>query len=70
MATRISRQFPLQNINLTEFDVSPPQGVAAGYMQYGYNEVMVRGSRVNVFKAHQVFILLGKKEYDTYLEIA
>lgn len=59
MATQIRGQFP--SLNLTEFDVSPPQGMAAVYMQHGYNEVMVRSSRVNVFKAHQVFILLGKK---------
>lgn len=44
-------------LNLTEFDVSPLQGVAVLYMQDGYNEVMVRSSRINVFKAHQVFIL-------------
>lgn len=48
-------------LKLTEFYVSPLQGVAVDYMLYGYNQVMVRSSRVNVFKAHQVFILLGKK---------
>lgn len=62
MATQISRQFLAEYIlNLTEVDVPPPQGVAAGYMQYGYNEVMVRSSGVNVSKAHQLFALLGKK---------
>lgn len=49
--------FPGYILNLTEFDVSPLQGVAVLYMQDGYNKVVVRSSRVNVFKAHQVFIL-------------
>lgn len=49
--------------------MSPLQGVAAVYMQCGYNEVVVRSSRVNVFKAHQVFVLSGEKECDINREI-
>lgn len=42
--------------------MSSVQGVAAGYVPYGYNQVMVRSHRVNIFKTHQLFVLLEGTE--------
>ena len=44
-------------LQLTEADVSPVQGVAADYVLYGYDQVMMGSSRVNVSKTHQLLSL-------------
>ena len=37
--------------------MSPVQGVAADYVLYGYDQVMMGSSRVNVSKTHQLLSL-------------
>lgn len=44
---------------LTKADVSTVQGLTAFYVYNGHNQVVVRSSRVNIFKTHQLFALLG-----------
>lgn len=51
------KQFAEQLQQLTKADVSTVQGGAVLYVLYGDNQVMVRSSRVNVFKTHQLFVL-------------